>query len=470
MAGEIPSDDPFATVSAVSVAAETIPAPDLQGVEGSEDAVARAIADRLDGRIAFNQDRGRWYKWDDLDGVWRMDATGEVRHAVRLGLRRASETEQGSKRAALRSARTAKGVETFLRDDPRCSCTSEDFDADPMLLACPGAVTIDLVSGQTRPSRPEDRITKLAGFAPEDGPCPLFHKFLQEAMAGDEEKIHFLQSLSGYALTGLTKEQILAIFFGSGGNGKSLFLNILRAVMGEYAVVAPMEMFMSSRGDRHPTDIASLAGARLVTATETTEGRSFDEAKIKQLTGGEPVSARFMGRDFFTYWPQYKIVVACNSQPVLRNVDDAMRRRLLILPWTHRPSRVDPDLEQKLLQEAPQILAWAVRGCLEWQSEGLPRPEAVLAATGEYFADQDLFSGWIDERVERGAEHFAPAADLYRSWQAFCETAGEKAGSAKSLGARLRRVGLISKLERVDGKPVKVWCGVRVRAGGSGHA
>jgi putative DNA primase/helicase len=310
-------------------------------------------------------------------------------------------------------------------------------------------------------------MTRCAGAAPKEGPHPIWTGFLMDATGGDEDMLGFLQILVGYVLTGQTVEHVLAFLFGPGGNGKSVFLNVLTRLMGDYAVTAPMDAFAAAQGERHSTELAMLAGARLVTASETQEGRAWDEARIKAVSGGDPITARFMRQDNFTFKPRFKLLISGNFQPVLRNVDPAMRRRLLMLPFTRTPARPDPDLEQKIWGEAPAIMAWAIRGCLAWQDEGLPRPEAVTLATDTYFTDQDGFGEWLEASTEiGGAGSFAAAADLFASWKGFCEAAGERPGTAKTLGAKLRRRGLTNVARRIGGKPTKVWLGLSLRNGG----
>ena len=165
---------------------------------------------------------------------------------------------------------------------------------------------------------------------------------------------------------------------GDGGNGKGVFLNTIASVMADYAVAAAMETFVSSSTDKHPTDLAMLRGARLVYASETEEGRNWADSRIKQMTGGDRIRARFMRQDFFEYLPQFKLLLIGNHQPNLRNIDDAAKRRFNIVPFTHKPPTPDPDLMTKLHAEWPGILRWLIDGCLAWQRVGLVRPPVVV--------------------------------------------------------------------------------------------
>ena len=275
--------------------------------------------------------------------------------------------------------------------------------------------------------------------------------------------IGFLRRWCGYSLTGLTREHALIFLYGPGGNGKSVFLNTVSGILGDYATTAAMDTFTASGASQHLTFLAMMKGARMVTASETEEGRAWAEARIKQMTGGDPITANYMRRDPFTFVPQFKLTIVGNHQPVLHNVDDAARRRFNIVPFTVKPSNPDRELEDKLKREWPGILRWMIEGCLEWQEHGLQRPESVTAATADYFSDQDLVGQWLADKgtVEPGNEHrWETAADLFKSWKDYAEAAGEKPGTAKSLASKLARQGLRRAEKKLEGKARKVWLGV----------
>jgi putative DNA primase/helicase len=305
---------------------------------------------------------------------------------------------------------------------------------------------VDLRTGELRPSQPAERITKITAVEPTPtANCPLWLKFLEEATGGDRELVRFLQQWCGYCLTGTTREHALVFVYGPGGNGKSVFINVLTAILGGYSATAAMDTFTASHGDKHPTDLAMLRGARLVTASETEEGRAWAESRIKQMTGGDPVTARFMRQDFFTYMPSFKLTIIGNHKPVLRNVDEAARRRFNIVPLTIKPLHPDRELEQKLKGEWSGILRWMIDGCLDWQRHGLVRPASVIEATQTYFSDQDLFGQWLEDKcdLDPGNLHkFETSADLYASWSKYATAAGDKPGGQKSFSESLRRRGI----------------------------
>jgi putative DNA primase/helicase len=289
-------------------------------------------------------------------------------------------------------------------------------------------MTIDSRTGRNRSGEKKDMITKRTAVAPEaeGGPgCPLWLAFLDDATADDQDLIAYLQRWCGYCLTGSTTEQVLVFLFGPGGNGKSVFVNTIKGIMGDYCITAGMDIFTSSKGDRHPQELARLMGARLVCASETTEGRSWDETRIKQMTGGDPITARFMRQNDFTFIPQFKIMIAGNNKPVLRNVDDAMRRRLSIVPFLYKPKRPDHNLESKLRVEWPAILSWMVAGCLDWQKGGLRPPKVVRYASAQYVSDQDSFGQWIEAKCEVGKNYVATIAELFDSWSSHAGFKGE---------------------------------------------
>ena len=222
--------------------------------------------------------------------------------------------------------------------------------------------------------------------------------------------------------------------YGTGANGKSVFVNTLATILGDYAANAPMDTFMETRTDRHPTDMAGLRGARFVAAIETEQGRRWAESKVKSLTGGDKISARFMRQDFFEFFPQFKLFVAGNHKPAIRNIDEAMKRRLHLIPFTITvpPERRDKHLQQKLLAERDGILAWAVQGCLDWQRLGrLDPPQQVVEATEEYFEAEDALGRWLDERCVLDANAKSLTSELFADWKQWAESAGEFAGSQK---------------------------------------
>ena len=354
----------------------------------TEDQAALEFARRHADRLRFCHDAGTWYEWTGSN--WRQNRTGLAFQFARELSRDLAIREPDRVRYVASKTSFAGGVERFARSDPAFAVTSQYWDKDPMLLGTP-AGTVDLTNGRLSPGNPVNGITKSTAVAPaETAECPLWRRFLYEATNGDEEAVRFHQQWFGYSLTGDVSEQSLLFVFGPGGNGKSVYINVLTGIMADYAATPTMEALTVSSGERHSTDIAMLRGARLASASETEKGRAWAEARVKQLTGGDSITARFMRQDNFTFKPMFKLLIIGNNMPRLRNVDDAMRRRFNIAPFVHKPEQPDKRLEEKLKGEWPGILRWAINGCLDWQKNGLMRPASVTAATGKYFADQDL--------------------------------------------------------------------------------
>jgi putative DNA primase/helicase len=383
-----------------------------------------------------------WSRWLAYDGShWALDST---LHAFDRARAICHETAQACDKMrtvlSLESAKTVAAVVALARSDRRLAATVEQWDACPWLLQADD-VTIDLRTGIARDPIPADYITKKAASvaAPNGTPHPIWTAFL-ERVAPDPELRAFLQRFCGYCLTGITSEHKFAFAYGTGANGKSTFINTIAAIFGNYATIADMGTFVATGGERHPTDLAKLRGARLVVAQETQKGRRWDETKIKALTGGDKVTARFMRQDFFDYSPTFKLFIAGNHKPRLHTVDEAMRRRLLLLPFTVQipPAERDPHLLHKLEAERPAILRWCVDGCLEWQRTGLAPPAIVQDATAAYFADQDTLQQWLDECTEDGGPAaFTRSAELFASWKLWCEERNWQPGSAMALSEAL---------------------------------
>jgi putative DNA primase/helicase len=389
-------------------------------------------------RVRYVARWGRWYLWDGKR--WLEDEKCEAFDLVRDVCREASSRcgNRPGIATKLASAKTVGAVHKFAQCDQRTAAVVSQWDADPWLLNTPSGV-IDLRTGTRRSARPEDYMTKLTAVAPAASGCPLFLKFLDEITAGDKELQAFLQTVFGYALTGSTSAHSLFFGWGTGANGKSTLLSTTAHILGDYHRVAPIETFTVSNSERHPTELAGLVGARLVTATETEEGRNWAEARIKQLTGGDPISARFMRQDFFDFTPQFKLFVSGNHKPGLRTVDEAIRRRFHLIPFnvTIPKEQRDPELSDKLKGEAPGVLQWMIDGCLKWQRNGLNPPSVVAAATQAYLESQDLFPQWLNECCEIGKQFEEQGGELYKCWTKWCEANGERPGSQRKFSEKL---------------------------------
>jgi putative DNA primase/helicase len=399
----------------------------------TEDSAALAFADRYRADLRFDHDIGKWYHWTGKH--WQCERTKlAFDWARKLGRELASSSPDRAK--LISKTAFAGGVERFAQADRAFAVTSEIWDTDTWLANTQSGV-VDLRTGQMRPHDPADFITKITSTAPSGG-APTWLKFLERVTGGDQELIDYLQRVAGYCLTGSTQEHALFFLYGTGANGKSTFLNAITRALGDYHRTAPIETFTSANSDRHPTDLAALRGARLVTSIETEEGRRFAESRIKTLTGGDPIAARFMRQDFFEFVPQFKLIIAGNHKPGLRSVDEAIRRRFNLIPFTVTipPQERDDTLGDKLQLELPGILAWIVEGCTIWQEQGLNPPRVVTDATAAYLESEDAVAAWLEDCCER-ADQFTTSSCLFKSWSDWATSNGEHVGSTKRFVAAL---------------------------------
>lgn len=403
--------------------------------------------------IRFVPDWGTWLVWDSKR--WKRDRTGEIFRRTKsvIGevaiLAHSIGGKQGEAlvKLAMRSQNMPR-IEAIVRcaqSEPGVSIEAEALDADPWLLNVLNG-TLDLRTGKLREFRQSDHLTKLspATWDPE-ATCPVFDGFFDRIMAGDAELKAFVQRAVGYSLTGSVEEQVMFFMHGGGANGKSKFLGAMKAVLGkEYSGEAPPDLLMVRRNEEHPTELADLQGLRMVLAVETEQHRQIKEARVKTLTGGEDVKARFMRENYFVYTPTMKLWLASNHKPQVRGTDHAMWRRIRLIPFTVTipPGEQDKGLDAKLAAERAGILRWAVAGCLEWQRLGLAEPEAVAAATRAYRNEEDTLGRFLDDSLVLGGELSIAAVDLRDLYTKWCELNGEKPLSQKLVGAMLRDRGL----------------------------
>jgi putative DNA primase/helicase len=405
----------------------------------SENGLAVAFAVMNRERLRYVAAWGRWMAWDGT--CWRRDESLLALQHAREVCRRGSEAARAvfARRhgdrigSRLDRAQTAAAVERLARSDCSLSAGPEQWDTDLDLLNTPDGI-VDTNTGALLPHRAEAYMTRITAVAPAapGSACPLWWEFLDRVTAGDADLQFFLQRVAGYALTGHTVEHALFFIHGTGANGKSTFINTLAAMLGSYAEVAPMEAFARS-GAAHATALAPLASARLVTAQETEDVRSWSEARIKALTGGDAVTARFPGRACFGFTPQFKLLFAGNRIPGLSHVDEAIRRRCRVIPFSvmiPEPER-DPALMRKLRAEYPAILRWAIDGALSWRAMRLATAASVRGATERYLEAEDAFNLWRADCAALEPAAWESVAELYASFAAWAQKAGEAALSQK---------------------------------------
>lgn len=409
----------------------------------TEDALALRFSERHAHDLRYVAIRNQWYQWDGTR--WAPEPTLLVFDLARASCRNdAAEYGNGKPPDKIYTAKTVAAVHWLARSDRRQAATIEQFDADNWLITA-GGETHNLRDGLAKSPQSSDYITKrMACSAAEPGtPHPIWSAFL-DRVAPDKELQAFLQRWLGYCLTGETSEHRFVFAYGTGANGKSTLINTVSKIFADYATIADVGTFIAAAHDRHPTDVAKLHGYRLVVAQETEKGRRWDDVKIKSMTGGDKMTARFMRQDFFDFVPTFKLFIAGNHKPRLDNVDEAMRRRLLLVPFTVQipPQERDPDLPRKLEAEWPAILRWMIDGCLEWQRVGLAPPAIVTEATMAYFDDQDIVQQWLDECTgDGGAYASTKLTTLFASWKQWCDERHLVPGSSATLSEAVENRG-----------------------------
>ena len=406
----------------------------------SDDAIAAAFVGEHGANWRYMPVRGIWCHWDGKR--WRTDERNQVRDLVRQTCRAASnaaESPQLARRIA--SQKTISAVLNLAMSDPAITARSEDWDAEPFCLNTPAGI-VDLRTGEIGPHQPALMLSLMTTGRPAQS-CARWLRFLDEITGGDSALQGYLRRLAGYCLTGSTKEQVFAFLHGQGANGKSVFLQVIAAVMGSYAMTAAPGTFMKRRGDRHLTELAGLKGSRLVIVAETEGGGAWDEERIKQVTGGEMIRANFMHRDHFEFRPEFKLIIAGNHRPALASTGEDMRRRLHLVPFvvTIPAERRDPDLLSKLLEERDGILGWMIEGCVEWQRSGIKPSTTMLEAASGYFSSEDLIGQWLAECCQVGSGQSATSRDLMASWKTWALSSGNEVGSQKGFGEALRARG-----------------------------
>jgi P4 family phage/plasmid primase-like protien len=392
---------------------------------------------------------GKWLVW--TGSRWERDDAGRVhrlaKEAVRGIYAEAAAAEDEDRRKALAQHATRSEAEGKIRAmlelaKSEVPVSPDELDADPYLLNAPNGI-VDLRAGELRPHRREDLITKMTGAEYDpDAPASAWAGFLERVLPGEELR-GFVRRVSGYSATGDTSEQCMFINHGPGANGKSTFQEALAAALGDYAMRTPTETLLAKRAGGIPNDVARLKGARFVAASETEEGRRLAESLVKDLTGQDTISARFMRAEWFDFKPTHKLWLSTNHKPEIRGTDVAIWRRIRLIPWavTIPPAKQDRKLADKLRDELPGVLAWAVGGCLEWRREGLRAPDDVRRATAAYRAEMDVLGAFLGECCALDPESNVAAKDLYSAYKLWCDENGEKPETQRRFGSWLTERG-----------------------------
>ncbi len=441
---------------------------------------AQRLAARYGAELRYCYGLARWYVWDGRR--WAPDDNGVVQRyakdtatAIKLEVQGEENVERRQELAAW--ARRSEN-ETRLRAMVNVACSepgipvlASELDTDPWMLNCLNG-TLDLRTGELRAHSQDDLITKLAPvrYDPE-ARSDVWECFLDEATSGDQELQGFLARAIGYSLTGFTTEEKLFFIHGPGGAGKSTFVEAIKSTLGDYAMTADFETFLArsfTGGMRN--DIARLAGARFVASIEVEEGKRLAEGLVKTITGGDTVTARFLYREAFSFKPNFTLWLCANHAPEVKDNDSAMWRRILRVPFEHMipAERRDPAVKQTLCdpeQAGSAILAWAIRGCLEWQRVGLAVPESVTAATEAYRREMDPLSDFIAACCLLAPTAHVPSAELRQAYEDWTRENGATAMGAREWVERVKALGCKPSVRlRIMGKLIRCWVGIGLRS------
>jgi putative DNA primase/helicase len=394
----------------------------------SEDDLALKYSDAHLNDLRFTPEINKYHRLignPEGGSRWHPDTICRTFAEVRELLRNQSmmiDSEQPGKQSRLCSAATIASVEKLIRFDQRTVMEVSRWDANPMLLNTPTGI-VNLETGKLAKADPLQYCTKQSRVGPSTKPPELWEQCLDVWTGGDKELQNYLQRISGYALTGKTHEEQFFFFHGSGANGKSTFLNCLHDIMGDYAEVAPLDLFTLSKFEKHPTSMAGLVGCRLALATETENGSRWAETQIKAIVDDAIIKTRLMRQDYFSFKPQFKLLISGNHKPNLSDVGVSMRRRINLIPFNVivEKGKRDVKLKAKLRDEWPAILGWMIQGCIDWQRHGIEAPAIVRDATDEYLESQDTLGSWISECCVTGVSCRSRSQELHKSWVTWCE-------------------------------------------------
>jgi putative DNA primase/helicase len=407
---------------------------------------------------------GTHHRRDDGDGALRLAKA--VAKSIYLEIEGAPSPEERERIAkwaiASESEKRLRAMLALAQAEPGIPVRPEDLDLDPWALNVQNG-TLDTRTRQLRPHRREDLITRVLPVAYDPAAtCRTWLQTLERIFAGKAELIRWFQKAIGYACTGDTTEQCIFVFWGTGANGKTTLLSTAATLLGDYALATRPETFMVKSGDAIPNDVAQLKGRRLVIAVEAEAGQRLAEGLVKQMTGNDTMTARFMRAEFFQFTPTFKIFLATNHKPAIRGIDLAIWRRIRLLPFTVTIPDSDQDrqLPDKLKAELPGILTWAVEGARLWHAEGLGIPDEIRVATESYRADMDYLGDFFTDRCVLEPAAQVGSGALFNAYEAWCRDTGEKVMSGRAFGLRLKDRGFTPSRT----KQGRLWTGVRLRS------
>jgi putative DNA primase/helicase len=426
---------------------------------------ARLFADIWRKKLVYTATRRHWLKWSEER--WNWCSLGEEIECAKAtstalyqaaGQVLANDQDKGPKcvRDAIK-AHNLPQINAMLKlaqSEPEMAIKNTDLDSDAYLLGVENGV-INLRNSMLMDNKPERYITRYCPVVFDTAAqCPRWMQFLDEVFKGDAATIASVQRLLGYTLTGLSQEEIIVFCVGFGANGKSIFSNIVSAILGDHGETAPSTLLAARRADDNSArgDLAMLDGVRLVSINELPGGLMLDEVVVKQIAGREPISARYMYGEFFTYQPKFTPWVRTNHKPIIKGDDDGVWRRIVVLPFRRKFEEHEQDqlLEAALLKECDGILSWMVKGAALYLKSGLNLSPTILAEQKQYRKESDLLGEFLDEKTDAGADKRVSQSDLFYRWQSWNENNGTRSGSKKSFTQRLAERGFTTA--KSDGK------------------
>lgn len=416
---------------------------------------ARRLVRLGGGNIRYCVEAQAWIFWDASSGRWKYSKELIMRLAEDTTFKMTDEASEASSDPALyvailkhalksQSLRSLKAQIELAQTVQGIPVALNQLDADPYLLNVLNG-TINLKTGLLRDVQREDLITKQAHVIfDKTAQCPTWLSYLNRVFASDKELISFMQRAIGYSLTGLVSEQVMFVNYGFGANGKSVLLNVITGLLGDHASNAQSSSIMMQKNDDSiKNDLARLRGSRFVSMSEIEDGKRLAEAQLKQLTGGDPVTARFLYKEHFEFNPMFKLWMACNHRPVISGTDAGIWRRILLIPFnvTIPESERDGKLLSRLAAEYSGILNWALQGCLAWQEGGLAVPDVIKNAVANYQVEMDSFGQWLSESCDLKPSYCCMAGGLYANYREWAETNGFHIASSRTFGQKLTERG-----------------------------
>jgi putative DNA primase/helicase len=417
------------------------------------------LVERYGHELRYCAELKRWFVWNGA--VWAEDRVGAATARAKAVAREntMSQLARGEKEwkkgLALEGASKIRGALELAAVDEAVAVRADVFDRFRDVLAVPNG-TIDLRTGALLSPDPTLMLTQMAPTVYDpDAKALVFDAFIESTMMGRPELIEFMQRWLGYCITGQTREQSLVVAVGEGANGKGTLFDKVGDTIGPLSAEAPQGLLIAKRNDTHPAELMTVRGRRFVTASEVPDGSTFDEARLKWLTGQDTITARGMRQDFVSWAPTHKLTVYLNNKPKVRDTSEGFWRRMMIVPFDglFGPGREghDPLLRDKLALEHEGILAWLVRGAVTWYDSGLTRPDAVTRCTSEYREEEDRFGAWLKEYfMDSTAGDEQQASSMFKSYSGWCDRNSERPISLRAFGASLTRSGF-SKTRKRDG-------------------